>query len=377
MRLHGKKEAKSLLRRMATRRLKQSRETVPLALGMFFSILIMTFFLFFTVTVKEEVTALASGLPHVAFLRRVADGMSMAAGLLALATLLNLRVWAKLGNEASAGTVAVLNSLGAKPSQRWYVLWVELLYQYGVSLLAGVTAGSIGGIAVAYSFLGKAADVAEKIPTYTILWSVILALSCGMVMLCYAAPQMTPKRRSPTAVEGLRRKGREVSAQPHGYRASNTFKRQSVLKRLAAKSIDFYKTRYRGLAISLAVSVFYPILAALLIRHLLSATVVLDTNPFDGVDTSAAVEASVRMLLSMTAVGFLLLTAQGVWSGILLARAQAEQRKQTGHAYVAMGMSERDFRRVVSLEWRSLLLRSGIYLLLLFLLGNFSFSFIT
>ena len=54
---------RSLLRRIAVRRLKKSRETVLLALGMLFSVLLVSFFLFFTVTVKGESNILAQGLP--------------------------------------------------------------------------------------------------------------------------------------------------------------------------------------------------------------------------------------------------------------------------------------------------------------------------
>lgn len=364
---------KKILRLIALRRLKASRETVPLAFGMLFSLLLLSFFGFFTVTVQGELAALANDLPHVAFVCRVADCMRVAAGLLAVATFLTVRTWAKLSSEASGKTAAILNSLGATSAQRRYVRRVELTAQYGAALLVGTTAGAVGGIAIAQNFLENTVDVREKLPIYVILWITVLTASVGVTALCYTLPQISLRRFAPTATERLRRGGQAVSAEAHGYRSSQTFKRQSLLKRLAAKSVDFYKIRYQSLASSLAVSVFYPLLAGLLIFHLLGATVVADTNPYDGIDTAAAVADSIRGLLGMIAVGFLLLTAQGVWSAILLIRAQIAHRKQVGRAYLAMGMTEREFRRVMLLELRVVLLRGSVCLLLLFLIANFLF----
>ena len=179
---------------------------------------------------------------------------------------------------------------------------------------------------------------------------------------------------TPSAIERLRRRGRSVSTEVHSYRQSKTYRHQSLLKRLATKSVDFYKARYGSLALSLAVSAFYPLLAILLMYHLMNASVMMDTNPFDLADTADAVAASVTGLLAIIAAGFLLLTAQGVWGGVLLIRTQLEQRKPAGRAYLSMGMTERDFRRVMLLEMRSMLLRSALYLLLFLLIANFCFS---
>ena len=365
---------RSLLRRIAVRRLKKSRETVLLALGMLFSVLLISFFLFFTVTVKGESNILAQGLPHVKFVRSVADGMSLAATLLSIATLMTMRTWAKLSTEASAGTVAVLHSMGATASQRRYLLLTELSMQYLPSLLIGTTVGAVGGLWMSGSLLGGAVDVTASAPAYALLWLAILLVSGGLLVLCYTLPHIRIKGLSPSATESLRRRGRSVSTEVHSYRQSKTYRHQSLLKRLATKSVDFYKARYGSLSMSLAVSAFYPLLAILLMYHLMDASVMMDTNPFDFADTSDAVAASVTGLLTIIAAGFLLLTAQGVWGGVLLIRTQLEQRKPAGRAYLSMGMTERDFRRVMLLEMRSLLLRSALYLLLFLLIANFCFS---
>ena len=369
-----RRTVKSFLRRIAVRRLKKSRETVLLALGMLFSVLLVSFFLFFTDTVKGESNVLAQGLPHIEFVRSVADGMSLAATLLSIATLMTMRTWAKLSTEASAGTMAVLNSMGATASQRRYLLLTELSMQYLPSLLVGTTLGAVGGLWMSVSLLGEAVDTTANITGYVLLWLTILLVSGGLLVLCYTLPNIRIKGLTPSATESLRRRGRVVSTEAHGYRKSKTYQRKSLLKRLATKSVDFYKARYGSMALSLAVSAFYPLLAILLMYHLMDASVMMDTNPFDFADTADAVAASVVGLLTIIAAGFLLLTAQGVWGGVLLVRTQLEQRRSAGRAYLSMGMTERDIRRVMLLELRSLFLRSGLYLLLFLLIANFSFS---
>lgn len=365
---------KALLRRIAVRRLKKSRETLLLALGMLFSCLLVAFFLFFTLTVREGTSALIAGLPHVAFVRGAADGMKMAALLLTLATALSIRTWAGLSTDASAQTMAVLHSMGATAAQRRYLLWAELSMQYLPALFVGTTAGAFGGILTANALIGRPAeDLVALGAVYALLWVAVLLGGLGILALCYTLPHIRIKGLTPSITESLRRRGRAVSTEEHSYRQSKTYRQQSLLNRLAKKSVDFYQTRYKSLALSLSVSVFYPLLAVLLLYHLLGASVVLDTNPFDGVDTLDAVTGSVMSLLAVIGLGFLLLTAQGIWGGSLLIRTQLEQRRQTGRAYLAMGMTERDFRRVTVLELRSLLLRSLLYLLLFALIANFCF----
>ena len=365
---------KVLLRRIAVRRLKESRETVLLALGMLFSCLLVSFFLFFAVTVREGTTALAAGLPHIDFVRGAADGMNVAALLLTLATVLSIRTWAGLSADASAHTVTVLHSMGATAAQRRYLLWTELSMQYMLSLLVGTTVGAVGGTLTAHTLIGNPAVALFDLGiVYALLWMAILLGGWVILILCYTLPHLRIKGLTPSITESLRRRGHAVSTEVHSYRQSKTYRRQSFLNRLAKKSVDFYQTRYRSLALSLAVSVFYPLLAVLLLYHLLGASVTLDTNPFDGIDTMDAVMGSVMSLLAVVGLGFLLLTAQGIWGGSLLIRTQLAQRRQAGRAYLAMGMTERDFRRVTALELRSLLLRSGLYLLLFVLIANFCF----
>lgn len=365
-----------LLRKIASRRLKSSKETVLLAVGMLFSLMLVSFFLFFTMTVKAGTSALAGGLPHSSFVKAVSNGMETAAALLSVATVLSVRTWAGLSRDASAQTVAVLHSMGATSAQQRYLLLTELSMQYLPAMLVGITVGAVGGIGLSLALIGTGVIGGEPfawVLAYILLWLAILLVSGGLLVLCYTLPHLRLRRRTPSATESLRRKGQSVSAETHSYRQSKTYQKQSLLKRLAGKSVDFYKARYTSLALSLSVSGFYPVLALLLIYHLMGASVLMDTNPFDGVDTTEAVAGSVAGLMAVIAVGFLLLTAQGVWGGILLIRAQLAQRRQTGRVYLSMGMTEEDFRRVMRLELGSLLLRSLLYLFLLILIANFFF----
>lgn len=372
---HARKKAaaRSLLTQMAVRRIKKSRETVFLMIGMLLSLFMISFFLFFTVTVREGSAGLTEGLPHGEFVNAVVTGLTVAVVLLSVATLLTVRTWAGLSEEASAHNMAVLLSVGATSAQRRRLMGRELSMLYLPPLFIGTTAGAAIGVASGIHFAGVHLGGEDFLP-YALLWSAVLIVGIGLVWLCYTLPRLRIKRVTPSVAESLKRRGKAVSTETHGYRQSKTFREQTLLRRLASKSVDFYKTRYNRLSLSLAVSVFYPILAALLFYHLIGISVTLDKNPFDASGTTQAVTASVMRLFAMIGVGFLLLTVQGVWGAILLIRTQFEHRKTAGRAYVSMGMTERDFRRVMSLELRSLCVRSAVYLLFFVLISNFGFT---
>ncbi len=367
--------AKSLLRRIAVRRIKKSRETIFLMIGMLLSMLMISFFLFFTVTVMERSTGLSTGLPHRDFINTVTTGLTVAVVLLSVTALLTACTWAGLSEESSAQNMVILHSVGATNAQRRWLMGKELSMLYFPPLLLGTTVGGVLGAMSGIDFVGTAVGVVEPLP-YALLWVAVLIVSGSMIWLCYTIPKLRIKRVTPSVAESLKRKGRAVFVETHGYRQSKTFREQTMLKRLASKSVDFYKARYNRLSISLAISVFYPILAILLFYRLIELPVTVDNNPFDMVGTSQAVMDSVNRLLTMIGMGFLFLTVQGVWGAILLIRTQFEHRKMAGRAYLSMGMTERDFRRIMRLEIRSLCIRSTVYLLFLVLIANFSFEWL-
>ena len=136
-----------------------------------------------------------------------------------------------------------------------------------------------------------------------------------------------------------------------------------MLKRLAKKSIDYYGTVYNKIALSFASSVMYPLLAILLFWNIGNADIVLDTNPYDGIDTTAAVLAVVDKILVFLGLCFLVLTFVGIMQAVFMARMQILARKESAHIYLSIGMPETDIQKMIRLEIKSVLFRSFICLI--------------
>ena len=182
-----------------------------------------------------------------------------------------------------------------------------------------------------------------------------------MISLCYLLPNISFKRRS--VIQSVKKQNTEASELRHGYRQSYTFRSQSLLKRLAKKSIDYYGTVYNKIALSFASSIMYPLLAILLFWNIGNADIVLDTNPYDGIDTTAAVLAVVDKILVFLGLCFLVLTFVGIMQAVFMARMQIFARKESAHIYLSIGMPETDIQKMIRLEIKSVLFRSFICLI--------------
>ena len=182
-----------------------------------------------------------------------------------------------------------------------------------------------------------------------------------LISLCYLLPNMNLKRKS--VIQSVKKQNTEASEQRHGYRQSYTFKSQSLLKRLAKKSIDYYGTVYNKIALSFASSAMYPLLAILLFWNIGNTDIVLDTNPYDGIDTTAAVLAVVDKILVFLGLCFLVLTFVGTMQAVFMARMQFLARKESTHIYLSIGMPETDITKMIRLEIKSVLFKAFICLL--------------
>ena len=74
---------------------------------------------------------------------------------------------------------------------------------------------------------------------------------------------------------------------------SYTFRNQALIKRLAKKSTGYYKGVYNNIALIFASSAMYPLLAIFMFWKIGESEVVLDINPYDAIDTSAAALAAI------------------------------------------------------------------------------------
>ena len=220
----------------------------------------------------------------------------------------------------------------------------------------------IPGVSLGNLFAGGSEIATSSYLSYVLFALVLVIAGMLLISLCYLLPNISFKRRS--VIQSVKKQNTEASEQRHGYRQSYTFRSQSLLKCLAKKSIDYYGTVYNKIALSFASAAMYPLLAILLFWNIGNADIVLDTNPYDGIDTTAAVLAVVDKILVFLGLCFLVLIVVGIMQAVFMARMQFLVRKESANIYLSIGMPEPDIKKMILLEMRSVLLKSIVWILI-------------
>ena len=265
-------------------------------------------------------------------------------------------------SEENKEALAVLTSVGATNFQKRKLIATEVVILYLPPTLIGVCLGMIPGVSLGNLFAGGSEIVTSSYLSYVLFALVLVIAGMALISLCYLLPNISFKRRS--VIQSVKKQNTEASEQRHGYRQSYTFRSQSLLKRLAKKSIDYYGTVYNKIALSFAFSVMYPLLAILLFWNIGNADIVLDANPYDGIDTTAAVIAVVDKILVFLGLCFLVLTFVGIMQAVFMARMQFLARRESAHIYLSIGIPEPDIKKMILLEMRSVLLKSIVWILI-------------
>ena len=348
--------------KIALRRIKKNRQkSFFLAVAVLFSMLLISFFLFFELQTLMRQNSAYTGLPFAEFMDTVRTCMNITVVTLVIITFLTVRTYCSMRNAENREALAVLTSVGATNFQKRKLIATEIAILYLPPTLIGVSLGMIPGVLLGSLFAGGSGISVLSYIIYALLALGLVIAGMLLISLCYLIPNISFKRKS--VIQSVKKQNSETSEQSHGYRQSNTFRSQSLLKRLAKKSIDYYGMVYNKIALSFASSVMYPLLAILLFWNIGNANVVLDTNPYDGIDTTTAVLAVVDKILVFLGLCFLVLTLVGIMQAVFMARMQFIARKESAHIYLSIGMSEPDIKKMILLEMRSVLLKSFIWVL--------------
>ena len=352
----------SPITKIALRRIKKnSRKSIFLTVAVLFSMLMISFFIFFELQTLAVQNPAYKGLPFTEFMNKVRMSMNVTVVTLVIITFLTVRTYCSMRNEENKEALAVLTSVGATNFQKRKLIATEVAILYLPPTLIGVCLGMIPGVSLGNLFAGVSEISASNYISHVLLALVLVIAGMLLISLCYLLPNISFKRRS--VIQSVKKQNTEASEQRHGYRQSNTFRSKSLLKRLAKKSIDYYGTVYNKIALSFASSAMYPLLAILLFWNIGNADIVLDTNPYDGIDTTAAVLAVVDKILVFLGLCFLVLTIVGIMQAVFMARMQFLARKESAHIYLSIGMPETDIKKMILLEMRSVLLKSFVWLL--------------
>ncbi len=359
------------VRKIALRRIRNAPgQSLLIFLSLLFSVMLITCFVFFKAeSLLREDPALAS-LPIGTFLIRVRSAMDAAILFLVLTAAITLRVQSNLRRRQNTRALAVLTSVGATAKQRRALVTAELRLLYYPAVLAGTLLGAAPGILFARSFPGAAQgsfSAGWMCLIYLALWLVLVLLGMILVTLCVCVPEFGSGRGS--AIGRIRGQA-TASTERHSYRQSKTFREQSILRRLAQKCADYHRAAYSKIALSFSVSAFYPILALLLSAHVLGAEVTLDANPYDGVDTAGSAIGVIRGLVAFLGGSFAVLMIFGAVGGVLMARLQYADRLAARQAYLAVGLTETDFRALLRREMATVTLRALVFLLIWSMAAN-------
>ena len=309
------------------------------------------------------------------FMSKVRASMSITVIVLVILTLLIVRNFCSMRSEENKETLAILTSVGATKHQKRKLITTEIMILYMPPTALGVCLGMILGIWLGNLFSGGSAVEISSYLRYAPIALALILAGMLLISLCYLLPRISFKRKS--VIQAVKKQNVKASAERHGYRQSKTFKQQALLKRLAKKSIDYYGKVYNKIAVSFASSALYPLLAILLFRSVGNADITLDTNPYDGVDTTAEVLAAIDKILIFLGICLLVLTCVGIMQAILMARMQILARKESTRAYLAIGMPEADIRKMIRLELRSVLFKSFVWFLFASLITSAFFEMYT
>ncbi len=348
-----------LIIKLTLRRLRSDiKRTLLIAAALLLSSAMISAFIFFEVQLEMTENPAYAALPFGEFMRRLRYYINVTVTILSVLTLLAVRSYSAKRNEDNLVTLAVLTSIGASKGQKRGLIITEIFILYMPPVLLGIPIGIIPGIKTAELFLGAEKNSNEAVFVYFSAAVLIFAVLMLAVIVCCCLPEFKLRRRS--AIRYVRRQNKNVSEERHGYRESHTYKSQAVLKKLAVKNAEYHYKEYNRIVILILSALLYPITAAVMLVNVGNTDVVIDSNPYDGVDTSAAVTEIINGIFVFIVVCFLILSCLSILQAVLMYRIQIAERRHSARAYLSIGMTRRDMKKMISLEIRSVFLKVAV-----------------
>ncbi len=367
---------KAAVRRIAVRRIRQAgRESALFLLTLGSSVLAIACLGALALQAATAKSPAYEDLPFQGFLVQFSACLRATALILAAVTAVMLLGHSRRRADGNAHTLAVLTGIGATAAQRRRLLWVEAGTLYLPVLLVATPLGVALGTLMGRRFL-------QAGPLSLMEWLGILLLTLGVllgggaVIALGVAVASLGRRRRPV-IRVIRRQNAAAAQENHSYRNSKTFRARHILARLAHKNVDFHAAAYRRIALALSLAGLYPVLLIRAILTLGEVEVVVDTNPYDGIDTAAAVMEAVDRLAVALAVALLLLTALALGQAVSLLRLLLAERRRTAQVYLTVGLTEGERRRMLRMELARVLPWTLIGWLLLGVVAVTAFGLLT
>ncbi len=345
--------------KIARQRLRRDlRGGIFSALAVFLSVFMIALLLFFAQYTQVTENSEREKLPFEEFLLQTELAVNITVILVAIVTLLTLRIHCRMKNEANKQTLALLTSLGATGWHKLKLLLYEILLLYLPPVALGVALGLPTGISLGERFTGVGG---AELFSYSADAVMLVAAAFFAVFMCAALPSIEFRRQS--LIASVRKHDQRASEERHGYRQSMVYKSQNIISRLSKKCVDYHYASYNRIAVSFALAVLYPVIAWRLFDSIAKTDIVLDFNPFDSVHTSSAVISAAREIFVFLGTICFALTCIGIVQAVVMARIQLERREKTLRVYLTLGMTRADTRKLMRMEIRYVLLKSAVILL--------------
>ena len=172
--------------KIAVRRMRGNlKKSVLLLIAILFSTALLSFFAAFEIQIIfADVTAYDS-LPFRKFL----NGVKLCFGFAFIFVLTNiisaLRIYCRIRKGDNDHLLAVLTSIGAKPTQKIEVIIAELLLMYVPAISIGCVIGVAFGTGACREFIGVQGEIVTleslAVVIFTILFIVLLLLLCNLL----------------------------------------------------------------------------------------------------------------------------------------------------------------------------------------------------
>ena len=334
--------------KIAVRRIKkQKAKSFLFFLTIFFLVGLASFFIGFLQGFSFG--DLAAGEAFAVFRRKLGSCVAVAVLFLVAGALVAVRDHSGMRRRECADVMAVLTSVGASRRQKRALPLVELILLCYPAVFIGAFAGAL----LACLYVGD--------PFSPVTALLVFFGGCACITASYFLPSF--KKRS--VIQSVKKQNPTADSETHGYRQSRTFRSQSLLKRLADKSIDYYMDTYRRIASAFALAAFYPVLAFFLFDKIAKEEVYVggsgDLLTFD-------------RILSFLVLAFFVLTLLGAAHVYLLMRAHLANKKPQERVYLSIGLTAREYKRIGHLEMRGLALRAIVYFMAWVLPAYFLFQ---
>ncbi len=352
--------------KIAIRRLRADRfKNGLLFASLLVSMLMIGFFLAFVCRVRLYPRGSFDSLPIGDFLGQVSLYMNLAAGILILVTLMNVRIQCAIRREENAQLVGVLKGIGAPPKDIRALMWADILWLYLPPTVIGAALGIGPGALAGRIFSGADRLEGREYLPFLLLFLIAAGAGILLILLAHLLPSI---RRQGAVIQTIRRQNPTAGELTHGYRQSKTFRQKALVKRLAQKSNDYHAKINTRMMLLFAGAAVYPMLAVMLFWKIGGEDVTLDVNLFDGTDTVGAAADAVVGILLFLVIGFAFLTGIGLIQAILMARIRMAERRKAAGIYRMIGMEPEDLRRMLRAEIAGTAARTAVLLIFLSLL---------